>query len=663
MRTSWIYFFATLVISASWLTDAAFGQVLLSDSFERTTGGFGDPGPPPTPADSDWGMFDNALGGTTTPTTYITTDPPNNLIQSVGLDESGDYDRDGDIDVADVMLWQREFGSTIMPPGENGDGADGNFDGTVDGGDLPVWRRNFGGPFGKGEFRFGRAILDVNLATLPGVSAAGGFAVQADVSPSDTGGAGANGRDWPALMLADTNDPSVIGGPQAIANLNNDNIRFGAAPRNSGSLLQRINNEPAGTQGAGDQLFATGNPFNAGINEPIIDQPAFNNYSINYLGPNAPSPPDDFVNPSSYNVNVTVDAPNGFGSGAQAFATVTVDGNPIYSNEPFTWGDDPEDADNVYLGFVSFGAPGVFDNLILSSNGTTILSDNFNGRTTGNPIMGGTSDWGTANNNLGGSVAASYITTDAGNENQQTVEGGEGILRSGRTILDYNLATDPTILANDEFTIDFEVNPTDDGGASFNGRDWAGFALGNTNDLGNWGGSLFLPNNNNARLGFAPRNSGTMLSVARGGFGTLTDGNPSNPFNELIFDQEVFDDYTTNYVEGSFEPYINEKEYTIRIEVASDFSANAASTATVFIGEVGGPLTNVGTFDFQWGDNADEAYLTLAGNQAIHKFDNLIVELLPAAVSGIAAVPEPSALALLAVTLLGSVIGSRGRRD
>ncbi len=651
--------------SVAAICPSAQAQILFSDSFERTTGAFGDLEPPPIPAVSDFGAFDNALGGTVSPTTYLTTEPPNNNIQSVGLDDRADYDDSGTIAGADFLQWQRENGTMPANPGE---GADGTGNGRVGRADLVLWQENYRGPLGQGELRNGRVIADVNLAVIPAVQSAGGFVIQADYFPSNAGGPGSNGRDWPALMLTDTADTAIIGGPQAIANLANDNIRAGFAPRNSGSLLQRLNNEAPGGSNANDNLAAGGNPFNAGVNEPVIDQPAFSDYSLNYLGANSPSPPDDFVNPSSYSVRVDVDAPNGFGSGAEAFATVTVGGNAVFTNEPFTWGADPEDDNNVYLGFVGFGptndtvatvAGNEFDNLVLSSNGTTILSDNFNGRTSGNATEpGGISDWGAPNNGLGGSVSTTYLTTTAGNAQQQTVESGVGVLRSGRTIIDYNLATDSTITSNGEFTIEFEVDPSDDGNGGSLGRSWAGIALGNTNDLTNWGGALFLPNNGNARLGFAPRNSGTMLSVARGGFGTLTDGNPSTTFDELVFDQEVFDNYAANYNNGSGDDFLNDKAYTMRVEVASDFSANAPSTATVFIGEVGGTLTNIGTFDFQWGDNAGEAYIALAGNNDVHKIDNLIVEVLPA--SSLASVPEPSSL-MLGLASLMAVGLYRGR--
>ena len=53
----------------------------------------------------------------------------------------GDYDRDGDTDGADFLLWQRQFGTTANP---HGSGADGNGDGTVDNADLEIWQQNYG---------------------------------------------------------------------------------------------------------------------------------------------------------------------------------------------------------------------------------------------------------------------------------------------------------------------------------------------------------------------------------------------------------------------------------------------------------------------------------------------------------------------------------------
>jgi hypothetical protein len=51
---------------------------------------------------------------------------------------AGDYDHDLDVDGADFLLWQRDFGSTTNLA------ADGNGDLVVDGLDLDVWQTNFG---------------------------------------------------------------------------------------------------------------------------------------------------------------------------------------------------------------------------------------------------------------------------------------------------------------------------------------------------------------------------------------------------------------------------------------------------------------------------------------------------------------------------------------
>jgi hypothetical protein len=51
---------------------------------------------------------------------------------------AGDYDLDRDVDGADFLLWQRDFGSTVNLP------ADGNGDLVVDAADLEVWKTAFG---------------------------------------------------------------------------------------------------------------------------------------------------------------------------------------------------------------------------------------------------------------------------------------------------------------------------------------------------------------------------------------------------------------------------------------------------------------------------------------------------------------------------------------
>ncbi len=50
---------------------------------------------------------------------------------------AGDYDADGDVDGADYVAWQNNFGSTTAL------GADGNGNGVVDAADYTIWRDNF----------------------------------------------------------------------------------------------------------------------------------------------------------------------------------------------------------------------------------------------------------------------------------------------------------------------------------------------------------------------------------------------------------------------------------------------------------------------------------------------------------------------------------------
>ncbi|HMO85844.1 MAG TPA: hypothetical protein PKC18_13095, partial [Lacipirellulaceae bacterium] len=53
----------------------------------------------------------------------------------------GDYDRNGWVDGADFLLWQRALGSSATP---GGSGADGNNNGLIDAGDLAPWQAGYG---------------------------------------------------------------------------------------------------------------------------------------------------------------------------------------------------------------------------------------------------------------------------------------------------------------------------------------------------------------------------------------------------------------------------------------------------------------------------------------------------------------------------------------
>jgi hypothetical protein len=77
-----------------------------------------------------------------------TGDPAGNALASSAVfdnlvirDGFGDYDVDGDIDMADYALWRSSYGLTVQFPGM---GADGNNNGIVDAADYVVWRERFG---------------------------------------------------------------------------------------------------------------------------------------------------------------------------------------------------------------------------------------------------------------------------------------------------------------------------------------------------------------------------------------------------------------------------------------------------------------------------------------------------------------------------------------
>lgn len=285
------------------------------------------------------------------------------------------------------------------------------------------------------------------------------------------------------------------------------------------------------------------------------------------------------------------------------------------------------------------------------TSGSIILSDDFDGRTTGLadlPANGGFSAWGSNNNGLGGSVVANYLTTNATNINQQTVESGAGNLRFGRTILDYNLASDAQVQAAGGVRVQFDINPTDAGGSGIAGRDWGGVLFSDTNSTVTIGGPAAAANTNaSARFSVAPRNSGSLLYKRMNpNLVPLNVGNPYlGTFNEPVFDPAALSAYLSDTeANRTANGFVNETVYEVVIEVYSDFSAGAASTARAWIGPKNGALVEM-DFDrstlavtdpavFTWGAAGGSAYLAFVGNAATHLIDNVVVS----------AVPEPAGL-------------------
>ena len=85
-----------------------------------------------------------------------------------------------------------------------------------------------------------------------------------------------------------------------------------------------------------------------------------------------------------------------------------------------------------------------------TTQGTVILSDSFN-RTLGNADAGNpplVSDWGANDNALGGSASATYTVSNPGGDfDVELVNGDQGEIAFGRTILPVNLATPAAIAA------------------------------------------------------------------------------------------------------------------------------------------------------------------------------------------------------------------------
>lgn len=100
-------------------------------------------------------------------------------------------------------------------------------------------------------------------------------------------------------------------------------------------------------------------------------------------------------------------------------------------------------------------ALGVIASLATPLSAALLLSDDFN-RTAGVNAAGnagGLSSWGNNNNNnaLGGAVSQTYkvrTTATGASTEQQFVDGNLGRLRLGHGVVDYDLLSDPSVLAN-----------------------------------------------------------------------------------------------------------------------------------------------------------------------------------------------------------------------
>jgi len=81
----------------------------------------------------------------------------------------GDYNRDGQVDAADYVMWRKASGQQL-PPGTS---ADGNRDGWVDDGDFAIWRTNFGktAAVGTGGESDGEAVPEPGLGLSVGLLA------------------------------------------------------------------------------------------------------------------------------------------------------------------------------------------------------------------------------------------------------------------------------------------------------------------------------------------------------------------------------------------------------------------------------------------------------------------------------------------------------------
>lgn len=256
--------------------------------------------------------------------------------------------------------------------------------------------------------------------------------------------------------------------------------------------------------------------------------------------------------------------------------------------------------------------------------------------------------WGSADNGVvngdTGTVAASY-TLDGG----VTVDGANGIVNNNRVVLDYNLATDPDVVAGGGFIVEWRVNPTD-GDVNGTGREFAGIGIGDSNMNPPFGGAGAITNTNNSTLRYAlfPRNSGSVGFLSRdpgpspGVYNLQAGGNPNSGFNETVFDQPVFDDYVN---QGTPDPFVNDKFYDVKIVVEGDFSTDSLVTVTSTVNGLTLPAKTI-----QWGTGG-QAYLSAVSFNGPHQYDDL----------RITAIPEPASLVLFGFGMFGLATCTRRR--
>lgn len=268
-----------------------------------------------------------------------------------------------------------------------------------------------------------------------------------------------------------------------------------------------------------------------------------------------------------------------------------------------------------------------------------------------------TMTWGAVDNGVvggeSGTVAASYTLDGGGN-----VDGSVGRLSNNRIVLDYNLATDASVIAGGGFIAEFQIAPPDGDdtlGESGTGREFSGIAVVDSAQNPPFGGVGAITNVNNdvIRMGLLPRNSGSVGYLARLAGNTrilAAGGDPNSGFNEFVFDQPVFDDYVN---QGAPDPFVNPKTYDVKIIVQSDFTAAAPSIGRAFIDGVeidfDSSDADIDPLAFEWG-TAGEAYLSFLGFNGPHQYDNL----------KITALPEPTSALIGQLAISGLAIRRRG---